>query len=109
MVAEGYRRMLAAVSRKDLRVAVAALHGNTRRKLGPAWAAISDDVVVRITPIMKKIEAVLEGLSGALPDRHDAGKVGAGVPAGKGSDRHDNGTLSKRPSPAARAAVGSFP
>ena len=77
MVAEGYRRILAATQSEDLAIAVASLHGNARRHLAPSLEALIGRATdQRFGKLIDDIELALRALA-ADANRHDAGTVGA--------------------------------
>ena len=76
MIAEGYRRILAALESGDLAIAAGALHGNARRSLAPSFEAqIGRATDGRIGKLIDRIENALKGLHATGSNRHDAGTV----------------------------------
>ena len=76
MIAEGYRRILAALESGDLAIAAGALHGNARRSLVPSFEAqIGRATDGRIGKLIDRIENALKGLHSTGSNRHDAGTI----------------------------------
>ncbi len=75
MIEEGYRRILMAAQREDLKIAAAALHGNAQRKLVPSFEAVVNRAVDRTEPVIRLIDSALQALPGAHANRHDAGTI----------------------------------